>query len=71
MKYIYIAAPYSKDDPVVNTANAIEVADKLKNRGYFPFVPHLTMFWHLLKPHDIEYWYKYTSSMFYTVPSTK
>jgi len=59
MKYIYIAAPYSKDDPVINTANAIKVADMLIEKGYIPFVPHLTLFWHLLYPHEIQYWYDY------------
>lgn len=59
MKYIYIAAPYSKCDPVTNTRDVIIVADDLMLFGYIPFVPHITLFWHFLNPHDINYWYKY------------
>ena len=59
MKYIYIAGPYSKGDPVVNTANVIKAADILAIAGYIPFIPHLTLFWHFLNPHDIDFWYKY------------
>jgi hypothetical protein len=59
MKYIYIAGPYSKGDPVTNTGDAIRAANILAERGYIPFIPHLTLFWHLLHPHDIKFWYKY------------
>jgi hypothetical protein len=57
MKYVYIAGPYTHDDPVVNTANVIHAADKLASCGYYPYVPHLTLFWHLIHPHDIKFWY--------------
>lgn len=59
MSYIYIAGPYSKDDPVINTANAIKAAEILVSHGYTPYIPHLTMFWHFIIPHEIDYWYKY------------
>jgi hypothetical protein len=57
MKYVYIAGPYTKDDPVINTANVIRAADELASHGYYPYVPHLTLFWHLIYPHDIRFWY--------------
>lgn len=59
MKYIYIAGPYSKGDPVVNTRKAIQVGNYLAEHGYVPFIPHLTLFWHFLIPQDIEFWYEY------------
>ena len=59
MEYIYIAGPYTKDDPITNTANAIKAADILAEKGYIPFIPHLTMLWHLLSPHEIDFWYEY------------
>lgn len=59
MKYIYVAGPYSQGDPVVNTRKAIEAGDFLRNLGYVPFIPHLTLLWHLVSPHDIDYWYEY------------
>ena len=59
MKYIYIAGPYSNGDPVLNVRLAIQTAERLVARGFIPFIPHLTMFWHLLLPHYINYWYEY------------
>ena len=59
MKYIYIAGPYEKPDPVVNTRNTILVADELLNLGFVPFVPHLTLLWHMVSPHDVPVWYEY------------
>ncbi len=59
MKYIYIAAPYTINDPVTNTGDAIRSANILAEEGYIPFIPHLTLFWHYLRPHSIDFWYKY------------
>lgn len=57
--YVYVAGPYTNPDPVKNTSRIILVADELAVKGYTPYVPHLTMFWHLLCPHNIDFWYKY------------
>ena len=60
IKYVYIAAPYTHPDPVVNTHQVVRVANELAAvEGYIPFVPHLTLFWHFLYPHEIDFWYKY------------
>lgn len=57
---IYLAAPYTNPDPVMNTRTAIRVATLLVDDGRCtPIVPHLTMFWHLVAPRPIEYWYAY------------
>ena len=54
---VYVAGPYTHPDPVDNTAHAIAVATRLLDSGHVaPIVPHLTMFWHLLYPHDYETW---------------
>ena len=58
-KYVYIAGPYSKPDPVVNTRNTILVANHLVEVGFVPFVPHLTLLWHMVSPQDINFWYSY------------
>ena len=58
-KYVYVAGPYEKPDPVVNTRNAILVADKLAQLGFIPFVPHLTLIWHMLSPQEVDFWYYY------------
>lgn len=53
---IYIAGPYSKGDAAVNVANAIDAANYVAAIGWTPFVPHLTHFWHLLRPHSYDFW---------------
>lgn len=53
---IYIAGPYTKGDVAVNVATAIHAADHVAALGHTPFIPHLTHFWHMVKPHDYEFW---------------
>jgi hypothetical protein len=52
-KRVYVAGPYTKPDPCVNTNTAILAGDRLWAYGLIPFVPHLTHFWHTvtLKPY--------------------
>ena len=58
MEHLYIAGPYSKPDPIVNTNAAIEVATILYDRRLFvPHVPHLTLLWHMVTPRTIDWWY--------------
>ena len=59
MRYVYIAGPYTRDDPVINTARVVDVADYLMICGYIPYVPHLTLFWHFKHSHSIKFWYDY------------
>ena len=59
MKFVYVAGPYTRGDPVENTRKAIEVGDKLVRWGFIPFVPHLTLFWHFAFPHDVNFWYRF------------
>ena len=56
---IYIAGPYTKGDPVVNTRKAIAAAEMVRAWGDTPIVPHLTMLWHTVSPQEWEYWLKY------------
>lgn len=56
MKYIYIAAPYTIGDSVINIRKAIVSAEELIEAGFVPFVPHLSHLWHLCSPHGYEYW---------------
>ena len=57
--FLYIAGPYTKPDPVENTHRMIRIADELLSLDVVPVVPHLTMFWHLLRPHPYEHWLAY------------
>lgn len=48
---VYVAGPYSSD-PVSCTRDAVHVAETLWDAGYAPYVPHLTMLWDLISPHE-------------------
>jgi hypothetical protein len=56
---IFISGPYTNPDPVINTRNAVLAAEKIIKKGHLPFIPHLNHLWHLVSPHDIDYWYAY------------
>ncbi len=56
---IYVAGPYTKGDVAQNVRNAIYTGNNLRALGHTPFIPHLTHFWHMLLPHEIDYWYAY------------
>jgi len=57
---VYVAGPYTIPDPVVNTNKALRAGNYLLDTGLvIPYVPHLTMFWHLLHPHEYEVWLRY------------
>jgi hypothetical protein len=56
---IYIAAPYTKGDQVLNMRAAIDAAEALVAKGHTPFIPHLSAFWHLVAPHPVGFWYAY------------
>jgi hypothetical protein len=57
--YVYVAGPYTKPDPCINTHVAVKVCDALVNLGYVPFCPHLSHFWHTMIPHSYEFWLTY------------
>lgn len=57
---VYIASPYSFPDPVENSHIAIQAAERLEATGVItPVVPHLSLLWHLVAPHDVDFWYSY------------
>jgi len=58
MTKIYIAGPYSGGDVAQNVRIAILAAHRLSQAGCIPYVPHLSHFWHLLCPRDVEFWYE-------------
>jgi len=58
-KRVYIAGPYSKGDQAQNVRRVLDFAEVVANCGMIPFVPHLSHFWHLVHPHDIDFWYAY------------
>jgi hypothetical protein len=57
--YVYVAGPYTKPDPCINTHEFIKLCDQLTGLGYVPFCPHLSHFWHTMIPHDYRFWLDY------------
>jgi hypothetical protein len=53
---VYIASPYTKGDTAVNVRESFLAADELAKRGYLPYPPLYTHFWHFLIPHPYEFW---------------
>ena len=61
---IYIAGPYMHPDPVENTHKTIRIADDLQSNGLITaYVPHLSLLWHMVVPHDAAHWYDYDLSI--------
>lgn len=62
---VYVAGPYSDGDTLSDELReemaeiAIAAGDLLLDKGYAPFVPHLTHYWHRLLPHDYNEWLAY------------
>ena len=40
----------------LNVRNAIYADNLMARRGHIPFIPHLMHFWHMLIPHEYEFW---------------
>ena len=53
---VYIAGPYSLGDVGCNIKKVLSVADKLIERGYMPYIPHLAHFWHICSPKSYDFW---------------
>jgi hypothetical protein len=58
LKYVYIASPYTKGDVAVNVRRNIACGEALTFYGLIPFIPLLGHFWHIMFPHDAEFWYE-------------
>jgi hypothetical protein len=56
MKKVYIASPYSVGDPETNVRRQIDAADELINAGFYPYLPLLSHYQHIIHPHDYETW---------------
>ena len=70
-KYIYVAGPYSNGDTIVNVREAILMAEKLVKEEYTPYIPHLTAFWHILAPREVEYARNLGIPVFYSIEEIK
>jgi len=57
--FLYCAGPYTTTDPVENTHKAIKLCNELREEGYVPFCPHLTLLWHAICPQPYRFWLDY------------
>jgi nucleoside 2-deoxyribosyltransferase len=55
----YVAGPYTHPDPVENTHNAIRAGMLLREAGYCPVIPHLSLLAHIVCPRPPEFWYEW------------
>lgn len=51
----YISGPYSSD-PIKGTEEALRVGTIAYANGFYPYVPHLSHFWHERHPMVYERW---------------
>ena len=56
---VYLAGPLLLEASAINIRNVLTVADRLLLDGHIPHIPHLTWFWHLVKPHNSDVWLEY------------
>lgn len=57
---LYVAAPYTRPEPVSNTHHVYRVATAVyADTGWCPVVPHSSLLWHLVNPQEESYWYEY------------
>lgn len=55
---LYVAGPYTRPDPVINTHGACKFATAIYEAGLWtPMVPHITLVWHAITPRPINFWY--------------
>ena len=58
-RMLYIAGPYTHPDPVVNTHKAARVGTIVyEQTEWVPFVPHLSLLWHMVTPRPERHWYE-------------
>lgn len=53
---VYVAGPYTLGDVALNVRAAVLAAETLRNAGHFPYVPHLSHYWHTMFPRGYEDW---------------
>lgn len=59
VKYVYVAGPYTNGDTAENVRLALQIGHMLFQRGFMPYIPHLSHFHHLIFPLHYEDWVKW------------
>jgi len=53
---IYVSAPYTLGNLIINVKNACEAGNLLLDKGHVPLIPHLMMLWELHSPKPYSEW---------------
>lgn len=53
---VYVAGPYTRGDAAQNVAAAMRAGDELMDGGFYPLVPHLTHFMHMMRQRAYKEW---------------
>jgi len=56
---VYVAGPYAQGDPVLNVRRAVLAGEEIVSLGHLPWIPHLNHLWHIIFPHEPDFWYEY------------
>ena len=56
IRFVYVDSPYTLGDVAVNVRASIDAADVLAVNGLVPCSPLLCHFWHLVHPHEYQFW---------------
>lgn len=59
MGWVYVSGPYTNPDPVVNTHIAIKAGILLRDAGYCPVIPHLSLLVDMVSPHPPDFYYQW------------
>lgn len=59
----YVAGPYTRPDPVLNTRDAGLAADQVLKLGAVALVPHLSLLHHAISPRPYEDWIRIAMQM--------
>ncbi len=63
---LYVAGPFTKGNPIHNTIRAVEIADKLIERGYACIIPHMSLYHQAMSPKRTGFfWYGYDLEFMY------
>lgn len=62
MLKIYIASSYSLGDPEANVRLQIDAGEELIQAGFYPYLPLLSHYQHLIHPHSYETWVRLDNS---------
>jgi hypothetical protein len=62
--FVYVASPYTKGDPAINTRFQCEIFNQLRDSGFVtPIIPLWSHFQHTLYPRPYEDWTAYDNEL--------